>query len=393
MEYINCDVCGSNSYTKVSQNTSHTINCGGSVFIKDTIDVVCDTCGQVYNNPMMTDDELSELYHSMSRNVTDAVKVDYAMLPIEEAQHMFIKECIDLPDGAKIFDIGCSLGGFLKLFVGDGFECVGCEPSISDAKVAVEQGIKVINRMFDPADYEPHSFDLIALRFVFEHLRQPSKMLTDLMGLLKPNGFIFIEVPNMAEPYVGLDSFFSFGHLYTFSKDTLAQIAKVNRYNIHAIAEVDNSHIPRRTFASLRMLITHGEKSEDIINYQENSLDLCARYLEKREKLITLIQQRFESIELDHFKSIIIYGAGTHTAELLNRFPFLKESCIGFVDGNKDFQGHPYFGKMVYSPGKLPTLSFDAIVISAREAEGEILQCLESVNLADRAIPIYKHIL
>jgi 2-polyprenyl-3-methyl-5-hydroxy-6-metoxy-1,4-benzoquinol methylase len=46
-----------------------------------------------------------------------------------------------------------------------------------------------------PAE-EHHSFDVVALSDVFEHITAPLQFLADAARLLKPDGILYVKVPN-----------------------------------------------------------------------------------------------------------------------------------------------------------------------------------------------------
>lgn len=388
MSLQQCPVCRGSAFEVCSINTAHTINCGAQIFTKRITNSICTGCGLIQNTPILADAELEEIYQAMTRNVQDGVQTDYASLPIERAQHAFVSDCLELPPQARILDIGCSLGGFLDLFRQSGARVVGCEPSVADGRVAQERGIEFVPRMFNASDYETSCFDLIALRFVFEHLKDPTAMLRDLRGLLRPNGAVFIEVPDLAHPFVGLDDFFSFGHTFTFSRETLRQSAEQCGYRVVSLRESDNSDLPRRTFPSLRMIATPDTVIPPLTSYLDCSRRLVKAYSEARERLIQWIGGTLEEAGVKSAR-IVIYGAGTHTAELLQSFPWLIDHCVAFVDGNRELQGHSYFGRPVLSPLRLGELATDLIVISAREAEAEITTFLDSIGMEGLAVRLY----
>lgn len=388
MSLQQCPVCRGSAFEVCAVNPAHTINCGASIFIKRITNAICTGCGQIQNAPILADAELEEIYQAMTRNVQDGVQTDYASLPIERAQHAFVLGCLELPHEARILDIGCSLGGFLDLFRQAGARVVGCEPSVADGRVAQERGIEIVPRMFSASDYETESFDLIALRFVFEHLKDPAAMLQDLRGLLRPKGAVFIEVPDLAHPFVGLDDFFSFGHTFTFSRETLRQSAEQCGYRIVALKESDNSDLPRRTFPSLRMIATPDADVPPLTSYLDCSRRLSKAYVKARQTLIQGIGRTLEKASVRSAR-LVIYGAGTHTAELLQSFPWLMDQCVAFVDGNRDLQGHSYFGRPVLSPLRLGELAPDRIVISAREAEAEIATFLAGIGMERLAVRLY----
>jgi 2-polyprenyl-3-methyl-5-hydroxy-6-metoxy-1,4-benzoquinol methylase len=384
-----CPTCKGQEFEICASNPAHTINYGTVVFSQKIDNALCRTCGQVQNYPQPSEEELGKIYRAMTRNVVEGVVHDYSTLPIESAQYEFVMAHAALPGSPRVLDIGCSLGGFLSLFAQNGARVVGCEPSQADGKVAAARGIEIVPRMFSLADYSPASFDLIALRFVFEHLSDPARMLADLKTLLKPGGMVFIEVPDLAHSFIGLDDFFSFGHTFTFSSETLQQMVEAEGYSVAKLAECNNRDLPRRTFPSLRLLATPDGHVPVLKSHVSRSLELVRSYDDARRALVVAIGTRLEQAGVAQAQRLVIYGAGTHSAELLLAFPWLINSCMAFVDGNRELQGHDYFGRPVLSPSELPVLNAERIIISAREAESEILSYLASIGLAERAIPLY----
>jgi FlaA1/EpsC-like NDP-sugar epimerase len=88
-------------------------------------------------------------------------------------------------------------------------------------------------------------------------------------------------------------------------------------------------------------------------------------------------------------RRVIIYGAGTHTAELMRHCGFLSGHVAAMVDGNPTLQGHRFLGIPVESPRALPELEPDLIVISARTAEQEIAAYLAALGLGDLVVTLY----
>jgi hypothetical protein len=160
-------------------------------------------------------------------------------------------------------------------------------------------------------------------------------------------------------------------------------------YRVVALTECDNRDLPRRTFPSLRMIATPSETAVPLASFAERSRGLVTAYADARRLLIQKISDRLEAARVRDSKNLVIYGAGTHSAELVQAFPWLLDQCIAFVDGNRDLQVHQYFERPVLSPTRLPDLGSDQIVISAREAEAEISNYLETLGLSSPAVRLY----
>ncbi|MEK7849545.1 MAG: class I SAM-dependent methyltransferase [Candidatus Omnitrophota bacterium] len=101
-----------------------------------------------------------------------------------------------LPLAAKIFDIGCGDGEFLKL-AKTKFSCTGIEISEYLAGLAREQnGIKVIVGDFQAADVIHEKFDGITLISLLEHLDDPGRTLKKCFNLLNNGGVLLIKTVN-----------------------------------------------------------------------------------------------------------------------------------------------------------------------------------------------------
>jgi 2-polyprenyl-3-methyl-5-hydroxy-6-metoxy-1,4-benzoquinol methylase len=97
----------------------------------------------------------------------------------------------------RILDVGCNLGMLLRLAKARGWETVGVEPSPSLAPLAAMHGFPVHNCfLHEVPDSEEHSFDVVALSDVFEHICEPIDMLKDAARFLKEDGILYVKVPN-----------------------------------------------------------------------------------------------------------------------------------------------------------------------------------------------------
>lgn len=101
---------------------------------------------------------------------------------------------IDTP--RYVLDVGCGNGDFLRRVVEMGFEAVGCEPDIQAAKLCQRQGLNVFSSDAFSPELDDKRFDLITLNHVIEHAENPLILLHRLHALLKPEGLIWLALPN-----------------------------------------------------------------------------------------------------------------------------------------------------------------------------------------------------
>src|SRR5207302_969127 len=105
---------------------------------------------------------------------------------------------LNLPQDAKILEIGSGTGGNLHMLAKFG-EVSGLEMDSMARSITMEK----TNNLYDvragycPNDipFADHSFDLICMFDVLEHIEEDVETLRAIKRLLKKNGRIFITVP------------------------------------------------------------------------------------------------------------------------------------------------------------------------------------------------------
>jgi 2-polyprenyl-3-methyl-5-hydroxy-6-metoxy-1,4-benzoquinol methylase len=96
----------------------------------------------------------------------------------------------------QLLDIGCGTGDFLKEAQQNNWNVTGIEPNEQARQIA---NIKTIDSVFETEHlqkFESHSFDVITLWHVLEHLPKLEEQILMFKKLLKPNGTLIIAVPN-----------------------------------------------------------------------------------------------------------------------------------------------------------------------------------------------------
>jgi 2-polyprenyl-3-methyl-5-hydroxy-6-metoxy-1,4-benzoquinol methylase len=93
----------------------------------------------------------------------------------------------------KILDIGAGTGDFLLTAKNDDWETVGVEPSDRAKEIAKKKGISFVEQI---SELENHSFDVITMWHVLEHVPDLQLQIQELKRLLKPTGTLIIAVPN-----------------------------------------------------------------------------------------------------------------------------------------------------------------------------------------------------
>lgn len=98
----------------------------------------------------------------------------------------------------KVLEVGCGNGEFLKLCLKFGIDIWGTEPS-PEARKRINTDFKerIIASKLDELENLQEQFSTVLLIHVLEHINQPWHTLERLNKLLKNEGIIIIQIPNI----------------------------------------------------------------------------------------------------------------------------------------------------------------------------------------------------
>ena len=108
----------------------------------------------------------------------------------------FIRHLPGPERGARLLDVGCGDGGFLRLARALGYDASGIEFDPAAAALAEGHGFEVFVGGVEVAPVMPASIDQITLSHVVEHLYDPVAMLGRMRDWLKPGGRLWLQTPN-----------------------------------------------------------------------------------------------------------------------------------------------------------------------------------------------------
>lgn len=143
-------------------------------------------------------DELGKYYES-----TDYIShTDSKRTLFEKAYHFVkgiaLKKKLNLINSLQktkgaILDVGAGTGEFLLEAQLNGWQTTGVEPSDKAKQIARNKGVSFVETL---AQLEDHSFDVITMWHVLEHVPDLNHQIKELKRLLKPTGSLIIAVPN-----------------------------------------------------------------------------------------------------------------------------------------------------------------------------------------------------
>jgi SAM-dependent methyltransferase len=158
----------------------------------------------------------------------------------------------------RILDIGCGSGQFLMQMKLKGWETFGVEISQRAAKIGnAKYQLNIQAGELKNALLPKQSFDYIRLNHSFEHLLDPRATLVQISKLLKPDGKLFIGVPNTKslQAFLFGKYWWNLGppvHPFNYSKDSIAWLLQEHGFEIVSFRTHSNF---AGILGSLQMLI------------------------------------------------------------------------------------------------------------------------------------------
>ena len=234
-----CDICGSTNAEPVLKH-----DCPDGPLVR------CQRCGLYYVDLSFSREFLREhpeahadVASSYKRLVARRMCEDAELEALEDSirkvyfsdRLRFLQKFSDRR--GSVLDVGCGKGIFLELAKDAGFEPFGVELAAADAEAARRRiGSGVVAQDFEEIGASDRLFDIVTLFHVIEHFRSPSSAMAKVRSLLKPGGLVIIETPRIDTVWFRLLGRrwrqFIFGHLFFFSRDTLADLLSKHGFAI-----------------------------------------------------------------------------------------------------------------------------------------------------------------
>ncbi len=185
--------------------------------------VRCERCGLARTDPPPFEDDRSAAIHQ---------ELPFEAVATREAEwRRFFAPLLDAAwrhrPGGRFLDVGCGAGLTVKMAAERGYDAHGVEINARSAAYARDVlGLAVVHADLAGAGFAPASFDVVLLSHVLEHLSDPAAVFADIRSVLRPDGIVVVEVPNMAGLVVPLlgrrwPGWAPYMHVWQFTPATL----------------------------------------------------------------------------------------------------------------------------------------------------------------------------
>jgi len=168
---------------------------------KDNLNIVrCNSCNLVYVNPIFDEAHYEETYASeayqeiVRSHGEKSHEYRRDRFGVERVQIM--KQFLEQKACPSFLDIGCSTGFVVEAALAEGWEAKGIDLNPSAVAFGIERGLPLRQCTFQSFASNGEKFDAIGLFDVLEHILHPRQLLEQVADHLKPDGIVFIYVPN-----------------------------------------------------------------------------------------------------------------------------------------------------------------------------------------------------
>jgi SAM-dependent methyltransferase len=196
---MSCPICRSGSVHFHIEGSNEHLNqdsLGSSrVAVSHGAILRCSACGFGFLASRLGEAQLADLYSELDDRTYEAEAEGRARTALQHFK--IVRHAVS---SGKLLDVGCASGGFLRLCALNGFEVTGVEPAralAEKARGALSHRGQIVCATLQQASLPAGSFDLLTLWDVLEHVPEPIAFLKLCRSLLKPEGYLFANVPDL----------------------------------------------------------------------------------------------------------------------------------------------------------------------------------------------------
>lgn len=201
VHYTNCPVCNSNDINPLLTVKDH------SVSKQDFVVWQCGNCSLRFTQDIPDEASIGRYYQSAdyishsntNKGLVNKLYQGVRNYTLDQKANLIISQTVK---HGNILDLGAGIGAFLNTMKKKGWEISGIEPDAGARQQAKNLFNIDLNETNSLNGLPEKSFDAITLWHVLEHVHQLHTYVEKLRSLLKPDGKLFVAVPN----YKSVDS-------------------------------------------------------------------------------------------------------------------------------------------------------------------------------------------
>ena len=275
----------------------------------------CRNCS-TYQLQNFTSKKIKSFYGSNSFNEENEIEKKKRLKKILK------KYGVNFFDKKKILDIGGGINEFSSLIKKRNNEVTILDFKISSK--AKKYADKSISMDFEKSNLKSNSFDIILMFHTLEHMKNPNKVCSKIKDILKPNGLLIVEIPNI-DYYIQNLFYYSFFHQHLNMygkrslKNTLEHAGFKKQFNL-----TENNSVILFSFKKKKISVKNKKYKELHLKNFKQKLTKCKKLVDKVTK---------------EKKIFAFFGAGGSSSLFLSYFTELKNKIKFIIDNDKNKSG------------------------------------------------------
>jgi SAM-dependent methyltransferase len=336
----------------------------------------------VYADTTATQADYDKLYQNFNKYATRYEgRLDYLW---NGSVERVIKYAHVNPD-SRILDIGCANGEVLAMIRKRGFKnLLGIDPSLQCSINARKNDLNVVNGTLSNLPNGFGTFDCVMMTHVVEHICNVAGAIKRVKALLKPQGMLYIEVPDAGNQYsVQINGPFqeiNTEHINCFSEQCLRNLASV-----HSMKTIKAGTAISDTFPVAYLVASNAPpvpmQADRELRYQ------ITDYLNESERVLTVYLDNLAN-DLEGIPEVMLWGAGELVMKLLCLFPLAGMKIAAIIDSYSEKTGHNLSGIPVIGPDTISKKNTLPIVITSVIHRESIRQSIAKYKLTNRVIEL-----
>ncbi len=228
--------------------------------------------------------------------------------------------------GMRVLDYGCAKGLFVKKL----FQKCSIEPYLFD----ITDGYSTLwEKNFDPEHCATYTLekswqgqmDIVSSFYVFEHVIDPVAELSKIYDVLKDDGLLYLQVPNV---YEHVADFICVDHLHHYSPISLTFLLHSCGFEVIDIDASSYSGALIVLGKKTTHVATVSFSVNDYEHYQSKALQMAQSWQSMEARIAHFYRQHMH-------KKALVYGAGFYGIFILSHLP--KSHNVAYIVDQNDF--------------------------------------------------------
>ncbi|GHT02736.1 hypothetical protein FACS1894139_01470 [Planctomycetales bacterium] len=337
--------------------------------------VACERCGFVYASHL-PEVAAFDAYYTHMNKYEDETEQPEAFTGNHDR---IVQAVVSLvPDKtAAIVDVGCARSETLRLLKRAGYtDLTGIDPSRRCVEYLQKHGIQSMQATLNTVN-NSRQYDVGLFLAVLEHIPGLNGALTILSRLIKPDGWLFINVPDITRPAARELPYqeFSREHINYFTPTSLTNLLLSHCW-------------------SCRFIGTSGEDclcgfqrgGVEVVKKDEVGKAAIMRYLTMSAQYEAEI---YANLSRYRETPVIIWGLGTFAQRLLTQNILTR--VVALTDSNVKYHGKKFDQVPVVAPTELFAIAAPIIIATSRRYVGAITQTIrKELQLNNEIITLHR---